>query len=512
MDTLPKVILKHSRIEVNDYNPGDSSYLEFLFSTFDPIYHMRFPKGVEYNEKRKVLYLPRGMNIESIKRIFNCEPAIDRMADPYVLTDQLSIKYLAKDNRQLEILKFLIGADQYMYTQSKSQLAVNSTTGSGKTFVTVAAMCITGSRMILITSSINWLNQWKDRILEYTELNPEQIYMIAGSASINKILTRDPLEYQVFLVSHATIHSYAESHKEGWYAVDKLFKYLKCSVKVFDEAHLYFDNMARIDFHSNLKKTIYLTATPARSSKEEDIIYQEYFKNVPSISLFDENIDPHVNYVSVLFYSNPTIEEVRNYSQGQFNFDRNIYTKYLINKPNFLNLVIVIIDWCLRINGKILIYIGINECISHIRDYIVQNFPFLQNAIGIYNSEISDKDARKQMLMKKFILSTTKSCGAASDIPGLAATVVLAEPFKSKVIARQTLGRCRADNTLYIDCVDLSCYRTRQYYTIKRPIFNQYAKSCKEILMKDDELQNKASSIIEYNSKHRLITIPVFNK
>jgi len=509
---LPKIILKHSRIEVNNYNAGDSSFLEFLFSVFDPIYHTRFPKGVEYNEKKHILYLPRGMNLATLSKIFECEPVIDKMPDPYEDTPQLPIKYLTKDDRQLEILKFLIGAGQYTYTQSKSQLSVNSTTGSGKTFVTVASMCITGSRMILITSSINWLNQWKEKIIEYTNLSPDKLYTISGRVTIDKLMTKDPMDYQVFLVSHATIHAYAEASEEGWYAVDKLFKYLRCGVKVFDESHLYFDNMVHIDFHSNTKKTIYLTATPARSSKEEDVIFQEYFRNIPSISLFDENTDPHVNYISLLYHSNPTIDEVRSYSQGQFNFDRNIYTKYLVTKPNFLNLVIIVIDWCMKIKGKVLIYIGINESIALVRDYILEHFPYLEKCIGIYNSEIKDKEIKRQMLMKKFILSTTKSCGAASDIADLAVTVVLAEPFKSKVTARQTLGRCRADNTLYIDCIDLSCYRTRQYYTAKKPIYNQFAKTCKEIVISDDDLRDKANKIKEYNATHRMLYLPVFKR
>ena len=93
--------------------------------------------------------------------------------------------------------------------------------------------------------------------------------------------------------------------------------------------------------------------------------------------------------------------------------------------------------------------------------------------------------------MKKFILSTTKSCGAASDIADLAVTIVLAEPFKSSVTARQTLGRCRADNTLYIDCVDFSCYRTREYYQKKKVVFNMYAKSCKEVFLDTDVLEQR---------------------
>ena len=47
-------------------------------------------------------------------------------------------------------------------------------------------------------------------------------------------------------------------------------------------------------------------------------------------------------------------------------------------------------------------------------------------------------------------LSTTKSAGLGEHIEHLKMTIVLAEPFKSNVIAQQTLGRTRDKNTVYI--------------------------------------------------------------
>ena len=507
---IPKIILKHSRIEINNYELGDFPRLEYLFSVWDPIYHCSFPKGIEYNPDKKLLILPRGMDIQMLRSGFQYEPFVEKHCDPFQDGTPLPIKYLTKDNRQLEILKFILGEDKYFYTKTKSQIAVNATTGSGKTFLSVAAICYTGARAIIITSSTNWLDQWKARILEYTSLKDENIYMIVGKPALDKLIARDNvLEYQIFLASHATIKSYGD--KFGWDKVEDLFKYLQCSLKIFDEAHLYFDNMAKIDFHSNTKKTLYLTATPARSNKEEDIIYQEYFRNIPSIELFDEQNDPHVNYIGLLFNSNPSPYDVKSYTKGQFNFDRNIYTNYLVKRPNFLKLVDVIINMTLSMNGKILIYIMVNEAIVQVYNYIISEFPFLSDSIGIYTT-LTPKIEKENILKKKYILSTTKSCGAASDIPDLVCTVVLAEPFKSSVLARQTLGRCRADNTFYIDCVDASCYRTRLYYKQKKSTFLQYAKSCREVYLNDKELDEKYQSIHQHFNQKRMMTVPVFKR
>lgn len=487
-----KIVLRHSCIEINNYDLGDCPSLEYTFSVYDPMYHKSFPMGIEYIKNKNQLKLPRGIDVDYIKNIFMDEPYVNKISDPFIMTDPIPIKYLPKDKRQLEIIKFILGQDNYRYTLSKSQLSINSTTGSGKTFVTIASICYLGSRAIIITSSLDWLNQWRKRILEYTPLDDKQIYTIAGVGSINKLLARDNvLDYQIFLISHSTIKSYGD--KNGWDKVEELFSYLRCYMKIYDEAHLYFDNMCKIDFHSNTKKTLYLTATPERSSKEENMIYQLYFKNIPAISLFDENMDPHVNYVSIHYNSHPGPMDIRN-CKNQYGFDRIKYVSYIVKQPNFFKLVSIIIELILNKNGKALIYIGTNEGIKVVYDYILSEFPFIEPFIGIYTS-IIPKEEKEENLNKKIILSTTKSCGAASDIKGLMMTINLAEPFKSSVLAQQTLGRCRADNSLYIDIVDTGFYFTKKYFEAKKPIFSQYAKSCKYIMFSDSDLNTRYNDI-----------------
>ena len=503
-----KIILKHSRIEINNYEMGDAPRLEYLFSVWSPTYHQSFLKAIEYDEENKKLIIPRGFDINYLKNTFMCEPVVDKNCDEYIDSDPIPIKYLPKDSRQSEILKFILGQDKYYYTKSKSQLSCNSATGSGKTYVTIASICYTGARSIIITNSLDWLHQWMDKIFEYTKLTKNDVYMISGASSIYKLLNRDVTQYKIFLASHATIRSYGD--KYGWSKVDELFKYLKCSFKIYDEAHLYFDNICKIDYHSNTKKTLYLTATPARSSKDEDQIYQMYFKNVPSISLFDENTDPHVNYRAIHFNSHPSAIDI-NSCKNQYGFDRNKYVSYVVERPNFLKLVTVLIDMVININGKILIFIGTNAGINVVYDYIITQFPFLNGHVAIYTSAI-DKSIKELSLNNKIILSTTKSAGTASDIFDLRCVINLAEPFKSKVLSQQTLGRCRMDNTLYLDIVDQGFYFTKKYYEAKKPIFSIYSKSCADIYMSDEELENRSENIINKYNTNKVMCMPIYNK
>ncbi len=504
----PKILVKHSRIEINNYEIGDCPKLEYIFSVWDPVKHVSFPKGIEYDADKKKLILPRGIDIPYLENIFCDSALIDKKCDEYVNTEQIPIKYLAKDERQIELLKFLLGEGKYYYTKSKSQLSCNSTTGSGKTFVTVASICFSGSRACIITNSLDWLNQWRDRILEYTPLKNNQIYTISGVGSINKILCRDPLQYTIFLISHDTIKAYGD--KNGWDAVTDLFKRLKCSTKIYDEAHLYFDNLCKIDFHTNMKKTIYLTATPERSNQDENNIYQLYFKNIPSISLFDEDADPHVNYIAMHYNSHPKPADISR-CKNSYGFDRNSYTNYVVHQQNFKYLTIILVDLVFCNSGKALIYVGTNSAISIVYDYILSQFPFLNGSIGIYTSLV-EKSQKQQQLYNKIIISTTKSCGAASDIADLRMIINLAEPFKSSVLAKQTLGRCRADNTVYIDIIDQGFFFTKNYYKKKKPIFSVYAKSCKDVVFTDEELEQRALNTINKFETKQVVCNRVFKK
>ncbi len=106
----------------------------------------------------------------------------------------------------------------------------------------------------------------------------------------------------------------------------------------------------------------------------------------------------------------------------------------------------IVLDLFLKCKGRGLFYIGTNQAIINVYRWIGENYPQLVGDIGIYTS-IMDKEQKQKEREKKLLLSTTKSAGLGEDIHDLKMTVVLAEPFKSKVLARQSLGRTRDSDT-----------------------------------------------------------------
>src|SRR5574344_2008655 len=173
-----RLTLKQTSIVIDGYKFGYSTKLENSFSIYDRLTHNRYYKGIEYDEENKRLILPRGIDIRYLENIFNINAKVEKNCDDYEIIDDIKLKYLPRDEVQVEALKFMIGKDHYRHTLYKSQLSVNLPTGKGKSYCSIATMAYTGLKSAVITSNIGWLEQWKKYILEYTTITSRDIYFI----------------------------------------------------------------------------------------------------------------------------------------------------------------------------------------------------------------------------------------------------------------------------------------------------------------------------------------------
>jgi len=488
---MHKIVVYRTHIEINDYTLGDAYYLEKQYSIWNKVYHRLEPKGMIYDSKYRKLLLPRGADIIALEKTFGCEAYVDNTVDPYRTNPPIGIRYTPRDNDQLEAIKFMLGKDQYYNNQRKTMLAVNLNTGKGKSYCAIATIAYMGLVPIIITDTNGCLEQWRDYFKEYTDIKDEEIFYISGSGSISRLLSRDVTKYKVFLAPHMTLKSYGDQF--GWDKIHELFIYLGIGLKIYDEAHKDFDNMMQIDYYTNSYLTYYLTATLARSSFEENIIFQNYFRGVPSIDLFHQDVDPHTSYVGIKFNSYPSPLDV-SVCKNAYGLDRNKYTDYLVQQDSFQQLLHIIVDMTMKTPGKVLWYIGTNASIQYVQDWLYENYPELVRQVGIYTS-ITPKELKKEQLSKKLILSTTKSAGAAMDIKGLSKVFNIAEPFKSRVLAQQTFGRTRAEDTMYIDLVDTGFLQTKKYYNFKKPVYMKYATDCREVILRQMDIDARVQAI-----------------
>ena len=498
---MSKVIHRGTCYIINGYSIGDSPGLERNFESWDPVYHKKEIWGMYYDEDESRLYIPAGF--EKWKITYNLHihdsDIIHEPCHPYKSIDNIQMRYRPRDERQIEALQFMCGVGDYEYTINEPCLSVNLPTGSGKTFASIATIQNFKVKSIIITGSTSLLSQWYNVILQYTNLSDRDILNISGSDMINMILSgksQKANNAKIYLCSHGTLRSFGD--KYGWNNVYNLFYQLGIGIKVFDEAHQNFQNMLMIDYFTNVWKTYYVTATPGRSSWVENRVYQISIGKIPGIDLWEES-DAHTDYIAIKYNSHPS-PAVISACKNKYGLDRNKYVNWLTQNDNFYKMLEVVLDLAykttIRTGGRVLMYIGTNDGILRVYKYICDYLPQYIGSVGVFTSLV-DKEMKRDERDKTILLSTTKSAGAGEDIPNLKMTVVLAEPFKSEILARQSLGRTRAENTLYVECVDLGFFYTRKFYNDKLPVFNKYAKSVDSIVMDSYELNKRASMLRE---------------
>ena len=488
-----KIVLHNSAIIVNDYTWGECITLENYFANWDPVRHTRDYIGIYYDKATRRLFLPRGIDVDLVKRKVQSnmiEPVTTNIIHHYKYaynSRALKMKLPPRNDEQLEAIKFILCKDKYEKNLSKSQFGLSLLPGKGKTYIASCAIVYTGVRTMVITSQSGILEQWKQRLKQYTDIRDSDICKIEGSPTIDRMINGKSTEYgkMVYLCTHSTLQMYGA--KYGWDKVGKLFEVLGIGIKIFDEAHQNFDNMSLIDFAArDVWRTYYLTATPARSDTRENQIYKVYMKNVPNIALFNEETDPHTKYIAIKYNSLPRPSDIAACKTNIYGLSNPLYVnKYLIRNDRFWTMFDYIFNLIYISGGRALFYIATNDGIEKVRQRILMNYPELRYDVGIYSSINIDKQSAKE---KKYILTTMKSAGAGEDILHLKYSVVLAEPFKSEVLAMQSLGRTRDDDTTYIELVDVGFKQIVSYYNAKKHVFSKYATECKNYLVDNPRL------------------------
>ncbi len=509
-----KIIVKNSCIKVEGYEAHSCPILEKMFMIFEPTTHSYQYIAMHYDVENKDLYLPRGIDLQWLQRLLNVEAIVERNSynkfDYY--GDDIKVKYLPRDEDQVEALQFAVGRGKYYRNDAKSQLCINLNTGKGKTYVSIGTMAITGIKSAVITYSRSVLLQWKKCIMEYTNIDSKEIYEITGSPAIYSLLVKKPEQIKkikVFLVTHGTLKSYGDT--KGWNALTELFEHLRIGLKFFDEAHTNFENMCMVDYYTNVYKTYYLTATPGRSQFAENNIYQFSFMNVESIDLFHQDTDPHTHYIAMRYSSKPS-PMVISACKNKYGLNRNKYVNWVVGNEHFRKMMLIIFNFifCKLFKSpedQMIVYIGTNEAIAQIYEILKIDFPALANNIGIFSSMV-DTQYKQEALTKKIILTTTKSAGAAIDIKNLKCTVVLAEPFKSEILARQTLGRTRRSGTYYIELVDKGFKYCNKFYLDKKKTFAKYALDMKFMEFSETMIDEEYNKVIQKSPVVRYGILP----
>ena len=472
-----KIVLYNTRIDIHGYEIGDCEELESSLCIWNQIYFRLEPRGLQYNEKEKILSVPRGIDVNFLVSKLKLPVYTDTNYNKFDKVN-LKLKYEPRNDIQIKSLAFLTGEGKFKYTQEYSQLSLNLDTGDGKTYCVIASLCLHKMKAIIITHTENIKDQWKKSLIKFTNIDPRRICDLTGTKKMEDMFTEDVNSYDMYLVNHGTIQSYAK--KNGWENLNRFFEHIRVGIKVFDEAHLHFKSIINVDLNTNVHKTFYLTATFERTDKSEDRVFHLCFKNIAKYGYETRGEKrKHIKYVAVKFNSKPNMEDQMSI-KTKMGFNRHAYMDYQLNKGIIFDVVKYVMDTFGRLDGKALVLSSKIESADKLKDMIVEWYP--NKSVGIYHSKISK--AEKEGIKEYDIISSTpQSCGTGFDVPGLRYNIML-EPYNATITANQVCGRLREipeEYTYHIELIDIGFPKVKEMYRKRLKVFKEKCYSVSEV-------------------------------
>lgn len=363
------------------------------------------------------------------------------------------------------------------------------TFNSGKTFCAIKSMSKLGKKSLILVKGL--LEQWHDDLLNITQLEKDDIYVIQGIKSIQRLFTNEELltKPKVYLASLATIRKYILSRNKPPYnqypPFDKLIKVLGIGTKITDEVHLNFQTNVIVDLHVNVRNNIYLSATYDRSdsigSKIFNLVFPPEMRHGEGIFKRYVNITGY-NY-NIGFVPPGAVRTPQGYSHS-------LYERYMLKHKTMFSsymdrvLCPAIASHYLNVknnNEKMLILVSTKKMATAIRDYLSKRYVSKNFKIATYLFD----DGDDVLVDSDIIVSTPGSAGTGTDIKNLR-TTILTISFKSDVLTKQTLGRLRElDGVtpefvyLYTNQIESHMYHAKQ----RSYIYNQRAKNFTELTL-----------------------------
>ena len=467
-----KIKIFHTHSEIYDYNLGDCPKLEKDLSLWDGVTFKLHPFGYEYDEDTKTLYIPRGINPWVLRDMFNIEPDMMYQADEFETTS-IKLKTEPRNNLQKEAISFLLGEGEFKRTVEHSQLLLTLKPGDGKTYIGIAASILMGMKTMVICHTERILNQWVERYQQFSDMNERDIYIIQGKSSIDKLMKMKNPKYKVYICMMPSLRSYLTN--QGKDEFQKFFKHTKVGLKMYDEAHLYFASILAIDRYTNVKRTIYITATFDRTDREENRLFKRCFHSVVGYTPKYSDDSKHIVYMSILFNSRPTQSDVA-YMSTFRGFNKNRFANYIINKEEFYEALNQAAMHFSRYDGRMIVLSSSIESVEANAEYLRNVFPNRQ--ISTYHSKVSDKD-KELASSADIICSTSKSLGTGADFSDVR-TIIMCETYSNKVTAIQTSGRLRAyadgSDSYYIELIDIGFPKIVRMYNGRKKVFGNICK------------------------------------
>lgn len=393
---------------------------------------------------------------------------------PYIANFELSrpmvMKNQPKDNIQAEVINNTINA----FNEGHSRVVISLPTGQGKTYVATNVISQLNTPTLVLVKNIELRNQWLKSF--YTHSTLKNIVVCQGSADLIAI-HESGINYDCIVTTHRTLQNFINMDDTGMRRFNELLIKQGIGLKIYDEFDLEADSTFKIETHTSIRYTLYLSATDYKSPNCNKV-FQAVYGYLPNFGK-EYGIKPDRNALFVLYNSKPdkkSYGSVHRYTRDGFTFDYHKYHHMLAYKKTYEQGMKIVWDKVISKSYnnkdhklKTVFFIGRKVTAEKFRQDLVNLTGIDYKDTSILNSD-TPKQEREMAMAKKIIISTSDSLGRGIDLKDLDIVVDL-ETRASLSKTTQVIGRVSRSGTkfpgTYILFVDTAFPTVARNYQFK---------------------------------------------
>ena len=483
------LIFRHGHIAITDYELGDKPDFEKSLSVFNEMNWTYERKVGIYIPEIREFRIPRGYDIHQLASHFRGYPVmVDN--DAYY-ADKIDSMLLVppRDDLQRVALSFLCSQGEFKNNTIYTTLMLDQNVGTGKTYTGIAASCFMQARVVIISPMKKLIDQWRDSVLDFTNIQEHEILEVSGSKMCKKILNGEYEHIKIFIFSVDTIVSFADTY--GYMKTMDMMESTHAYLKIIDEIHKDLKAVSLIEGVCNFRMNFYMSATPMRTQKKERWIFKNCYKNVPRFGgKFMTEDEKHIN-VAVKFYSwQPSPFQIKRMVQARTKWlNSNSYERELINsnamqQESFKHSIVSMLTWAqrlLREGNKILFLTKTIDGTAYAQ--AVASTIFNPDTVTRYYGSMNDLD-KIEALRGTVICATASSMGTGADLKDENGRPVLqfVLTYSNEIDAVQLSGRARKMNdteVYYVEFVNTSYYKTMKQFDAREEVLKKISKTGK---------------------------------
>jgi len=414
---------------------------------------------------RKILRLPGWVDVEAVAAAWPSHVWTEAFR-PWPARDVTvrfhGQQYPFKNKDQSRIVDYLLGQGSFERMVDASAYLVVADTAAGKSYCSIRAWTIYGDVLLGLFAQLTHLENYKVELLKFTDLTEDDILVVDdGRDTLRRARKRGLATYKAILVLHKTAwrcHAAALDHEAGRLtSPNELVEVIKeagVGTVVADECHLEFKSLVVLAMMTNVRRWVFLTATPKRTEWQEDRIFKQV---VPFDSALRIRAIPRLAVTQIRFDSRPSEADVIASVNRRGYFDVPGYFDYLSRSSKYdrweeMVTALVARAFDAGATGVGVVVGGKLEFLDRVCNSMRDAFP--DRSIGNFSSRIKKREDKMLELERDIIVTTEKSFGGSVNPPRMS-HMILAAPLASDVWVKQITGRLRGLNGAPCELLDV---------------------------------------------------------